>query len=277
MPLIGRRARGRGAGRSPRAPRRPRRGRSARGRRSPRCVARSSASRGRAEGDLAAVQAEHEVEAARALDVVARHEQRPALAAQLGEERRRSAGRSPGRRPPAARRAAARARPARARAPAARAGAGRPRARRRACPPVRREPDALERRARRGAVGAARRQPPAPVRERAHQRDVERAHREVEPRALGLRHVGGPAAQRDAARERLELAEQGAEERGLAAPVRAQHADGLARVDRERDIARAPAGRRSRRTGPRSSTARPSRGSRARQSRARPVPSASTA
>ena len=43
--------------------------------------------RGRAERDLAAVEAEHEIECARSLDVVARHEQRPALGAQLAEQR----------------------------------------------------------------------------------------------------------------------------------------------------------------------------------------------
>jgi hypothetical protein len=42
---------------------------------------------GRAERDLPAVQAEHEVEAARPLDVVARYEQRAALGAQLLEDR----------------------------------------------------------------------------------------------------------------------------------------------------------------------------------------------
>ena len=88
-------------------------------------------------------------------------------------------------------------------------------------------PDALERRRGGGAVGAARGQPPAPARQRAHQRHVQRGHREVEPGAFGLRHVGGPPGEPHRPARRLELARQRAEEGGLAAPVRAQHADAL--------------------------------------------------
>ena len=206
-------------------------------------MARSSACGGRAEGHLAAVQAEHEVEAARALHVVARHEQRAALVAQLGEQRRRSAARWPGRRPRAARRAAAPARPARAPARAARAGAGRPTARRTRTPACSARPDALERRAGGGALAAPRRQPPAPVGERAHQRHVERAHAGSRAACArsGPRRPGGRRA-RTVPAAGASSPEQRAEQRGLAAAVGAEHADGLARAGARRRprAARAP-------------------------------------
>ena len=158
-------------------------------------MARSSAAR-RPERDLAAVEAEHEVEGAGALHVVARHEQRAALRAQLLEEphdRVALAGSTPdsgsSSRSTGASCTSARASSARWRWPPERL----PKRMR-----VAGEPDPLERgRARRRS--GRRGEPPAPVRERAHQRHVERGDGEVEPRALGLGDVAGPPASSTAA------------------------------------------------------------------------------
>ena len=74
------------------------------------------------------------------------------------------------------------------------------------------------------ALGPAWTAPPRQPRQRAHHRDVERGHGVVEPRALGLRHVAAARRELELRRHRLELAQQRAEEGGLAAAVRAQHA-----------------------------------------------------
>ena len=197
---------------------------------------RSSTSARRAERHLAAVQAQNAVEAAGALDVVARHEQRPALGAQLLEH----AGDQRGARRVDPRQRLVEQQQARVlheracqqgalalatgELAEARAGAVG-------------EADALERGRSRRPVGPARRQPPASARERPHQRDVERGDREVEPGALGLGDVGGAAGAVDAPGLRSQLAEQYAEERGLAAAVGAEHADGLARLGLEAHVA----------------------------------------
>ena len=79
--------------------------------------------------------------------------------------------------------------------------------------------------------------PPGQPRQRPHQRDVERADREVEARALGLRHVREPACRRDRPCERRQLAEQQLEERRLPAGVRAEHREPLAALEVEADAA----------------------------------------
>ena len=81
---------------------------------------------------------------------------------------------------------------------------------------------ASARRARRARAAAT----TGSARQRAHQRDVERADREVQPRALGLRRrwrTRGPHA-RAVPRSGAQLAEQRAEQRRLAAAVGAEHA-----------------------------------------------------
>ena len=77
--------------------------------------------------------------------------------------------------------------------------------------------------------------PPRHARERPHERDVERGHRVVEPRALGLRDVPVRAGTGDRPANRRQLTEQHPEERRLAAAVRAEHADPLARAQLEGD------------------------------------------
>jgi hypothetical protein len=74
------------------------------------------------------------------------------------------------------------------------------------------------------------------VRQRAHHGHVEGGDGEVEPRALRLRDVRGPAAHIDPAGLRLELAEQDAEQRGLAPAVRTEDAHGLAALRAEGDV-----------------------------------------
>ncbi len=198
-------------------------------------VARVSDLCGSAEGHLVAVEAEHEVEGAGALHVVARHEQRPPLGAQLVEDavdQRRAGGVDARERLVEQKHARVldqRAGEERALALAARQlaeanarGVG--------------EAHALERGCGSVSFCAARRQPPAAGRERAHQRHVERGHREVEARALGLGHVRGAAAELDAAGRGLQLAKEHAKQRRLAAAVRAQHADRLAGARLERDV-----------------------------------------
>ena len=128
---------------------------------------------------------------ARAVHVVGGHQQRAALGAQLGEQRRDRlrAGGIDAR--PAARRAAARGRPRPARGRCSTLWRWPPesspkrRARLRRPAPPARGPRARPR-GRARAAGSHQR----PLRERAHQRHVERADREVQPGALGLRHVG---------------------------------------------------------------------------------------
>ena len=95
------------------------------------------------------------------------------------------------------------------------------------------EPDARERRVRPRPVLA--RHAPVPRRPPvgAHQRDVVRADREVQPRALGLRHVRRPPGQRHLAGPVRQLAQQRPEQRRLAAAVGPQHRGDLPRRDRE--------------------------------------------
>ena len=104
---------------------------------------------------------------------------------------------------------------------------------RRACSARPTRPSAARAAARPPAPGPL---PPRQARQRAHQRDVERADRVVEPRALGLGHVPERARRRETAVYRGELAEQGPEQRRLAAAVRAEHADPLPGLERERDV-----------------------------------------
>jgi hypothetical protein len=92
----------------------------------------------------------------------------------------------------------------------------------------------LERRTGDRTVGAGGPPPPRQSRERAHQRDVERRHRVVEPRPVGLRHRARATVELDRPAERRELAEQRAEQRRLATAVRAEQRDPLARVHVDR-------------------------------------------
>ena len=139
-----------------------------------------------------------------------------------------------------ARRAAARGASCTSARAIARAGAGRRRARRTSRPPGapgRRASSAA--RARR-ALGAPRPPPPRQPRQRPHQRDVERADREVQARALGLRD---DAAARAAATARPRPAQLAESARGTASSCRRRW--GRARAtrspgaDRERHVASA--------------------------------------
>ena len=93
--------------------------------------------------------------------------------------------------------------------------------------------DALQRRKPERALAAAERAPPRHPRERAHQRDVERGDRVVEPRALRLRDETEPGRNANRAAHHPQLAEECPEERGLAAAVRPEDADPFARVHLE--------------------------------------------
>ncbi len=195
----------------------------------------SATSPGGAERDLRAVQADHAVPAARLLDVVGGDEQdrgprraarrTPPRSAPRWRRRRRDSGSSSSstrlscssarairtrwRWPPDSAPKRLRARSARpTRSSAARAASRSARGER---PPRRR-----------AAVGA-------------HQHDVERADREVEPRAVGLRHVGRPALELDRPAPHRQLAQHRAEERRLAAAVGAEHGRDRARLEREVD------------------------------------------
>ena len=108
------------------------------------------------------------------------------------------------------------------------------------------EADALQRSARQRAVGGGHAPVPRRARIGAHQRDVERADGEVQARALGLRDVRCRAGDRDLAGDARKLAEQGAEQRRLAAAVGPEHGDGLAGERGERHVAQ---GGRARRVG----------------------------
>jgi hypothetical protein len=96
--------------------------------------------------------------------------------------------------------------------------------------------DALERGERRAAVGAARAPPPGQARERAHEGDVERADREVQPRALGLGDDAAASAHLELAGDPRQVAEQGAEERRLAAAVGAEQPGAGPRHQREVEV-----------------------------------------
>ena len=142
---------------------------------------------GRAERDLAAVEAQDALPGARLADVVGRHQQRPPLPPQLLEQRldARGAGRVDARQR-LVEQQHRRVLHQRAGDQHALALAAGELAEALARPIL--EADARERREARPAVEAA-------VERRAavgaHQRDVERGDREVEPRPLGLGHVGG--------------------------------------------------------------------------------------
>jgi hypothetical protein len=99
------------------------------------------------------------------------------------------------------------------------------------------EPDPRERLAGPLAIGAGDPLEPRRAAVRAHQRDIVRGDREVQARAVGLRHVGRAPGQSDAPGAVRQLAEQGAEERRLSTAVRAEHGRDLARLDAERDAA----------------------------------------
>ena len=93
--------------------------------------------------------------------------------------------------------------------------------------------DAGERAPRLVAIGAAR-PPPRPERRHAtHERHLARGERPDRVHVLALRHVADrePLAPRDAPGDRREGAEQRAEERGLAAAVRADDREEVARRD----------------------------------------------
>jgi hypothetical protein len=92
-----------------------------------------------------------------------------------------------------------------------------------------------QRLARGAALRAPRAMPPGQRRYGAHERHVERADREVQARALGLRDDGEAPRGAQRPRHRRQLAEQHAEERRLAAAVGAEHAQALAGAQRERD------------------------------------------
>src|SRR5205085_6078908 len=147
--------------------------------------------RGRAERDLAAVEAEHAVEAARLLEVVGRDEEAASLGRELAEQALEEL----------------RARPVDARerlVEEERRGVLDERPRDEDALPLAAgelaellvreplEPDARERGESRPALAPAERPPPGQARERAHECDVERADRVVEARALGLRDEAKP-------------------------------------------------------------------------------------
>ena len=96
-----------------------------------------------------------------------------------------------------------------------------------------RQPDALERVGGGSPLHGA--EPPVPGQRRVgpHQDDVECAYREVEPGALGLRHVGGGPAEPDLPAAVGSLPEQGAEQGRLTAAVGAEHGDRPTRFDGE--------------------------------------------
>jgi hypothetical protein len=99
------------------------------------------------------------------------------------------------------------------------------------------EADPVERGVGEDALAPARRAPPRDPRERAHERDVERADRIVEPRALRLRHITEAARRPDRPRERRQLAEQEPEEGRLPAAVRPEHREPLAAAQVEAHVA----------------------------------------
>src|SRR4051794_1146412 len=196
---------------------------------------------GRAERDLAPVQAEDPLPRASLADVVGRDQQRPPLPPQLLEQGldTRGAGRVDARQRLVEQhhRRVLDQRPGDQHALALAAGEL---AEALARPVV--EADARERREARPAVEAAIERRAAVG---AHQRDVERGNREVEPRPLGLGHVGGRAGELGRAAAVRQLPEQRAEERALAATVGAEDRDDLAGLGGEAhcaDRVGAPAG-----------------------------------
>src|SRR4051812_2762340 len=169
-----------------------------------------------AEGHLTPVQAYHEVVRARALHVVARHEHPAPAGPELGEQPLDQAGaRGVDPRQGLVQQQNARVLHERSRDQRPLALASRELA----------ETDvglvgqahAVERVAGGGAVGARRGKPPAAPGERAHERHVQRRHREVQACAVGLRHICGPSAHLHPAGHRLELPQQSEKQRRLAA------------------------------------------------------------
>ena len=96
------------------------------------------------------------------------------------------------------------------------------------------EADAVERVERARPVGGSRAPPPRPATDDAHQHDVERGDRIVEPGAFGLWHRAAASVDDEEPAPRRELAQQRADQRRLAAAVGAEDADALAALDGER-------------------------------------------
>ena len=179
--------------------------------------------------------AEHEVEVASLADVVGRDEDRPALVAQLGQDRQDPFSRGlidtaqrlveeqhagilrkrPGDQDPLAL----------APGEGAEAASG-----------LALQADALERPPRGAALPGA--DPPVPGKRSVgpHEDDIQGADREVEPRPLGLRDVGRRPGEADVAVPVRRLAEQCPEEGRLAAPVGTEHGDAPPRRDLEADL-----------------------------------------
>ena len=159
-------------------------------------TSRVSVTSGRAECDLAPVQAQHAVPRARLLHVVRRDQH----GASLRRRGRRSA--------PSSRAALGSSSPEKgssssstsASCTSARATSTRwrwpPESSPKVSPARSARPTAPSASSGQAALGAARPPPPRHAPQRPHQRDVERAHRVVEPRALGLRDDAAPAVHR---------------------------------------------------------------------------------
>jgi hypothetical protein len=96
--------------------------------------------------------------------------------------------------------------------------------------------DAPERLSSASSLGTSERPPPRHPRQRPHQGDVERSHRIVEPRALGLWEEATAALHANRSGGRPQQPEQHPEERRLAAAVRSEDGDPLAGAQREGDV-----------------------------------------
>ena len=200
----------------------------------------------RPEGDLAAVEAQHDVPAARLVDVVRGDEQRAALAGQPHEQLLEALGADASRPVKGSSRSTTSASCTSARATSTRWRWPPERSPKVACAWSARPMASSASRAC-ARSRAARAPPPGQARDRAHDGDVERADREVQPRALGLRHDPAAGGSQHGAQAWRELAEQDPEQRRLAAAVGPEHGHALARPGREGHVAqddlRAVAGR----------------------------------
>src|SRR4051812_46422648 len=191
---------------------------------------------GRAEGDLPAVEAQHEVPRLRLLDVVGGDEQPAALDAELAQqplEQRRARAVEPAE--GLVEQQHGRVLDERAGDEDALALAAREVAERRARQVA--QPDALQRTPGGAAVVASGAPPPRQPRDRAHERDVERADREVQARALRLGDDRAALWSEKGPRERGEVARECPQQRRLAATVGPEHGDALAPAQGERDVA----------------------------------------